>query len=143
MQEIKLYLHSVEQSRFVHVVHVRKRVLVQDPPNFGPLRLNMRHIDKYAFSKAAIRTGPMKGLKGIKQAIGKFESDMIRMQTFQYLPFTLFKYIAAHVDTILIGMKPLCQSLLHLRIFHFALAFMAEIDVVCHFKQLCRAVGGN
>ena len=79
MQEIKLYLHPVEQSRFVHVAHVRKRVIVQDLPNFGPLLLNKLHVDRSAFSKAAIQTDPMTGLKEIKPAVEKFESGIVRM----------------------------------------------------------------
>ena len=61
------------------------------PPIFGPLLLNKRHIDRSAFSKAAIRTDPTTGLEGTKPAIGKFESGMVRMQTVQDLPRTLFK----------------------------------------------------
>lgn len=140
--EFKTHLHPVEQSCFVHIVDVLELVLIQDLPNLGPLTLDHFHVDRSALSKAAVRPDPMAVLEGLEPAVGKLKSSVVGIQTIQDLLCTLFEEITAHVDAVLIGVEPLRQSLLHFRILNGALAFLAEIDVVCHLEQLSGALEG-
>jgi hypothetical protein len=68
---------------------------------------------------------------------------MARIQTIQNFLCALFDEIAAHVDTVLIGVEPLRQIHLHLMIFNSPNAFLDEIDVVFLLEQLYGALEGT
>ena len=67
---------------------------------------------------------------------------MIRKETGEDLFCALSEQITAHVDAILIGVEPFRISLLHLRMLHSALAFLVEVGILFHLKQLSRAREG-
>ena len=129
-------------NNIVLSIDVLELILIQDLLNLAPLALNQFHVDRSALFKAAVRPDPMAGLEGLEPAVGKLKSSVVGIHMIHDLLCTLFEEITAHVDAVLIGVEPLCQSLLHLRILNGALAFLVEIDVVCRLEQFSGAPEG-